>query len=210
MSPIIRGCFFILKRGLLNFCRAPISLAVLGTLFLLCRRLQGFSGVLQELLECWVACTRMFQELVVVYVHVFGPPLNHVQTEEITRRRSRQIIFVHADLVKIPEVLGHLAIDLLVPRLLDLLDEPLLADGTEWCVKVAQLEDYTPKGPDIRSTVITFSSLPRWVIEDFWTLIEQRTHIFHHGRAPPTATGDSKVTNLNGIIFTFQKYIAGL
>ena len=81
----------------------------------------------------------VFQELMVVYVHVFGPPLNHVQTEDLARRRSRQVILVHADLVKIPQVLGHLIIDLLVARLLDLLDEPLLADGTEWCVKVAQL-----------------------------------------------------------------------
>jgi len=52
--------------------------------------------------------------------------------------------------------------------------------------------------------------LTRRVIEDFRTLIEQSAHVFDHGRAPPTATGDSEVTYLNGIIFTFQKYVAGL
>ena len=80
-----------------------------------------------------------------MYVHVFGPLLNHIQTEDFTCRGSRKIIFVHADLVEIPEFLGYLTIYLLMPHLLDLLNEPLLVDGTKRCIKVAQLQYYTPE-----------------------------------------------------------------
>lgn len=44
----------------------------------------------------------MLQELMVMYVHLFGPPLNHVKTQDISSCRSRQIILIHANLVKIP------------------------------------------------------------------------------------------------------------
>ena len=95
-------------------------------------------------------------------------------------------------------------------HLLDLLDEPLLIDGPKRCVEVAQLEDYTPERPNIRSTVIAFGSLTRRVIKDLGTLIEQSSDIFDHGLAPPTATGDSEVTNLDGIILALEEYVAGL
>ena len=54
-----------------------------------------------------MALASMFQELVVVDVGLFRPPLNHVQTEDVTCRRSREIIFVHADLIKISKFLRH-------------------------------------------------------------------------------------------------------
>lgn len=143
-------------------------------------------------------------------IELLCPQLNKVQFQDITSCWSSLIIFIHTDLVNIFNFLRNMGAQTAMLRCFYLSDKLFLTQGYEWNIKIAKLKDDAAQTPNICSIVVSFSRNTTWLIQNFRALIKQSSNIFYDSETLKGATSDSKIANLNGIIFSFQKYIAWL
>jgi hypothetical protein len=93
--------------------------------------------------------------------------------------------------------------------LLDLFNQLLLARCSKRHVKIAKLEDDAAQTPNICSLVAPLTRNAIWVVKDFRALIKECAHIFNDSLANECVASYSKISNLDSIIFSFQKNVAG-
>ena len=122
------------------------------------------------------------------------------------------IIFVHAYFIQILDILRNIRLYLLMIHIFDFFNKSLHSLCVEWYIEVTYFEDYTAETPDISFAIVTpfkFLRLLR-IIDNLRALIKQSAFIICSCLSFWIVACNPKISNLYSVIFSFEKYIAGL